>query len=179
MNMKRTLAMVVVLLFTGLPLALAGEPVAPLLPLSKDGEKMMRASGKTLRDIQNSAPSRKAVSLPVYPGAYYAGNATSGGKLVSVELLAKEGPAKVVEWYEKHLGPGWARLADKYLVKQLKQVAVFAETTNPSPKPIEIMNLRTVQVMRVEKPEDTGFASMFFDVSGVRTRIVLGVTPMF
>ena len=89
------------------PLSAMAEPIAPPVPYTKDFVKKSGKSEKELTDaVIKRMPSKEEVGVPAYPGAYYyQSNESEGGKLMSVVLIAKDGPEKVRAWYkEKYSG---------------------------------------------------------------------------
>ncbi len=169
---KRIVFSLLALVFIFVSTAFATEPVAPFLPFAD-----IKIPPEMKAKIK--APSKQQVGVPVYPGARLGAVVESDGKLSSIDLFTKDSPSKVVAWYKKHLSKDWSKLSEKFHIKQLKHEGYFAKTKNPDPDPMDLMKTKSIQIMRVETPEDAGFTAMFFNVKGMKTRIYIQILSPF
>lgn len=174
--MKAMIGLVAVMfLFVG---GLSAEPYAPLLPLNEQAKQVMKASGKTDAQRNKEAPSKDEIDIPAYPDAYLSTGGESNGVLSNVELVSSDSPKKVIAWYKNKLvGKGW-QFIPELATKQLNEVGVFVESSNPKLDAFDALKFRQIRIRKVEKPEDVGLASMFGDVSGVKSVISIQVKPV-
>ena len=101
----------------------------------------------------------------------------TGDVLNSVTLMSKDSSEKVVEWYRKKLGTAWQSAPDQ-VTAELKEVGVFLKTDKKNVSAMDALKLKQVRISKVENPQDTGFAGMMFDVTGIKTMINITVKPM-
>ncbi len=169
-------AIAAALLFVSLHNASA-EPIAKLAPLNGSGKQALVAEGKTEEDIRNEIPSSEMIGLPAFPNSYFAGAGGEGDSIDMLMLMSKANPAEVVAWYQKKLGGGWQNIPD-LATKELGEVAVFVKTDKKNISVMDSLKYQQIRISKVDKPEDTGFAAMMFDVSGIRSMINMTVKPM-
>lgn len=175
--MNRSVTIVLNVLLFVLAATASAEPFAPLAPVNAMGKQAFAAEGKTVEDAAKDVPSKEMVGLPAHPGCYFGGAALANDDLSSVTLLCKDDPGKVVAWYGKNLGSGWGSFPDQ-VSEQMKEVGVFLETDKTTVGLMDALKLRQVRISKVEKPEDTGFAAMMFDVTGIKSMVAITVTPI-
>ena len=174
--MKRLVFLLLILTFVWAVSAVA-DPIAPLAPLNALGKQALAAEGKTEADMLNDVPPKEIVGIPAYPGSYFGGSMGTGDVLYTVSLMSKDSPEKVVEWYRKKLGTAWQSAPDQ-ATAALKEVGVFLETDKKNVNAMDAMKLKQVRISKVENQQDTGFAGMMFDVTGIKTMINITVKPM-
>ena len=174
--MKRSFLLLIVALIVAWAVSAIAGPIAPLAPVNELGKQMFAAEGKTVAEAQKDVPPEEMVGIPAYPGSYFTMGEGDGDELISVKLISKDSPEKVVAWYQKNLGKGWHYVPD-HTIKQLGEVGVFVQADNRSISVNEAMKHKQLRVSKVEKPEETGFG-MVFDVSGIKSMIVMTIKPM-
>jgi hypothetical protein len=155
----------------------AAEPIAALAPLNSFAKQSLAAEGKTEADMLNDVPPKELVGIPGYPGSYFGGSMGTDEVLTSVTIMSKDSPEKVVKWYADNLGSSWRSFPDQ-VTSALKEVSVFIKTDKKTIDAMDAMKLKQVRISKVESPTDTGFASMMFDVTGIKTMINITVTPL-
>jgi hypothetical protein len=153
------------------------EPIAKLAPLNSLGKQSFASQGKSEADATKDIPSREAVGLPAYPESYFAMAGGEGDTISTVSLMSKADPADVVSWYEKNLGSEWQNIPE-LATKQLGEVAVFVRSSKQGISAMDSLKYQQIRISKVEKPEDTGFAAMLFDVTDIKTMINMTVKPM-
>jgi hypothetical protein len=173
---KRAVVLTVVALLGWAAFASA-EPAAPLLPYNDAGKQMLDAQGKTPSDALKDVPTKAEVGLPVYPGSYMGSGGKSNGVLSSVQLVSKDTPEKVIAWYKKELGKAW-KYVPELATKQIGEIGVFVKTDKEKVDSIDSMRMQQIRIAKVEKPEDTGFLAMAFDVTGIKTMINMQIKPL-
>lgn len=174
--MKAKLSACLAVLLITAPALLIAEPAAPLLPYNEMGKQMLNAQGKTIKDAAREVPSKADVGLPVYPGSYMGSYAKSGGALSSVQLATRDGPDEVIAWYRKNLSGEW-KYQPKLALQQMGEVGVFVKTDQPSMDTMAAMRLQQIRIVRIDKPDDTGFLAMTFDVTSIRAVINMQIKP--
>jgi len=172
---KRVFILTVITLMSWAVFA-AAEPVAPFLPYNDMGKQMLDAQGKTVADALKDIPTKAEVGLPVYPGSYMGTSAESNGELSSVQLVSKDDPEKVIVWYKKNLGKKW-KYVPEFATKQIGEIGVFVKTDSEKVDRIDSMRMQQIRIAKIEKPEDTGFLTMAFDVTGVKSMINMQIKP--
>jgi len=173
--MKRTIFLLMtVLLIVWTASAVAG-PIAPLAPVSEFGKLIFAEEGMTVAEAQKDVPSEEMVGIPAYPGSNFVMGEEAGGELISVKLISKDSPEKVVAWYQKNLGKGW-QYVPGHTIKELGEAGVFVQADNSNISVIEAMKHRQLRVSKVEKPEETGFG-LAFVVTGIKSMIVMTLIP--
>jgi hypothetical protein len=174
--MKRSifLPMAVLIVFGTAQAAVAG-PIAPLAPVNELGKIVFAEEGMTVAEAQKDVPSEEMVGIPAYPGSNFVLGEEAGGELISVKLISKDSPEKVVAWYQKNMGKGWHHVPD-HTIKELGEVGVFVQADNRNISVNEAMKHKQLRVSKVENPEEWGFA-MVFDVSGTKSMIVMTLIP--
>ncbi|MFQ5471235.1 MAG: hypothetical protein ACE5EH_13220 [Gammaproteobacteria bacterium] len=176
--MKKLISMVIVLVGIYAVGPVIAEPYAPLMPLSDEGKQIMKASGKTDAQREKEAPTKDQIDISPYPGANLSMAVNSNGALISVQLVSKDAPDRVIEWYkEKLVGKGW-QFVPSLATKQIGEVVVFVETNNSAVNAFESMKYRQIRISEVNKPDDVGFAGMFGDLSGIKTAISIQIKPI-
>lgn len=175
--MKRFPFLLMVILMVVWAVSAAAEPIAPLAPLNDYGKNAFAAKGKTEADVKKEIPSREAVGLPAPPGSYFGMSGKSNGELISVQLISKDTPEKVIAWYRKQLGKDWQYVPD-LASEQLGQVGVFVNTDKPNVDAFDSLKYKQLVVNKVEKPGDTGFIEMVFEVKGIKSMIVMTLKPL-
>lgn len=153
------------------------EPVAPLLPYNDAGRQMLAAQGKTVADALKDVPTGDEVGLPVYPGSYMGTAGKSDGAVSSVQLVSKDDAEKVIAWYKKELGKAW-KYVPELATEQMGEIGVFVKTDKEKVDSIDSLSMQQIRIAKVEKPEDTGFLAMAFDVTGVKTMINMQIKPL-
>ncbi len=153
------------------------EPIAKLAPLNSLGKQAFAAEGKTEEDARNDIPTREMVGLPAYPDAYFSGAIGDESAVISVSLMSKDSAAKVISWYKKNLNSEWQN-APELATKQLREIAVFIRSDKKNISFMDSLKYQQIRISKVEKPEDTGFASMAFDVTGIKSMINMTIKPM-
>lgn len=160
------------LLLVSISLSLCGnvfaEPVAPLLEMTEQGLKLVKAQGKTLNDVEAEIPSRENISLPIYPEAYFASHVegaegSSTTMLPAVNLVATDPPEKVKEWYRKNLD-GWT-FNPTY------------ELFHPEGATVDMASLMEIPTIAVMAEDDPGFDLMFYKAQAVKSRIIIRYDP--
>jgi len=169
-----TLTVIEVMIWT---VSAFAEPVAPLLPYNEMGKQMLAAQGKTRKDAVKDVPTKAEVGLPVYPGSYVGTAGKSNGVLSSVQLVAKDSPEKVIQWYKEKLGKEWKYMPE-FATKQIGEVGVFVKTDKEKVSAMDALKLLQIRIVRVEKPDDTGFLAMAFDVTGIKSTINMQIKPI-
>lgn len=161
----------------GLAVSAFAEPAANLLPYNSFGKQALAAEGKSEADALKDTPSKQAVGLPVYPGSYFGTSGASNGVLSSAQFVSKDGPEKIIAWYKKQLGSTWQYVPD-LATKQLGEIGVFVKSNKPNISGMDSLSSKQIRISKVEKPEDTGFVAMVFDVSGVKAIINMQIKPI-
>jgi hypothetical protein len=147
----------------------SAEPVAPLLKMTGEGLKMIKSQGKTLEDVAEAIPTKASVSLPVYPGAYFASSVEnvhqegSARKLSAVSIVSTAPPEKIKAWYRENL-IGWT-YDDMF--------DLFHEGRGK----VDMGNLMGMQTITVTAEDDPGFDLMFYKAQGIKSRIVIRYEP--
>jgi len=152
------------------------EPIAKLAPLNSFGKQAFAAEGKTEEDARNDIPSREMIGLPAFPDSYFAGAGGDGDSIDTLMLMSKADPNEVIAWYQKKLGGGWQNMPE-LATKQLGEIAVFVKTDKKNISAMDSLKYQQIRISKVEKPEDTGFAAMMFDVSDIRCMINMTIKP--
>ncbi len=168
------IVMGILLSWAGLSVA---EPVAKLPPLTSVAKQGLAAKGKTEADMLKDLPSKKMVGIPIYPDSYFASQGGGNNDLSMVMLMSKNSPKEIISWYQKNLGAKWQNFP-KLANKDLGQLAVFVNTEKKNIDVMESFKHKQVIISKVEKPEDTGFAAMLFDVTGIKSMISITVKPL-
>ena len=153
------------------------EPIAPLATLNDIGKLMLASEGKTEADAKKDIPSRELVGIPAYPGSRFGaigGDGTVDGN--SVQLISKDSPEKVIDWYRKQLGKDWQYVPD-LAEEQMKEVGVFAKTRKKNIDALNSFRYKLLRVSKVEKPGDIGHIDMLYDVKGIKSLIVITFKP--
>ena len=153
------------------------EPAAPLLPYNAQGKEMLAAQGKTVSDALKDVPTKAEVGLPIYPDSYMGTSAKSNGELSSVQLASKDDPEKVIAWYKKELGKEW-KYVPELATEQIGEIGVFVKTDKEEVDSFDSMSMQQVRISKIEKPEDTGFLAMAFDVKGVKAMVNMQIKPL-
>ncbi|MDH5736405.1 MAG: hypothetical protein OEY87_09810 [Gammaproteobacteria bacterium] len=153
------------------------EPIAQLAPLNAYGKQSFAAEGKTEAEARQDIPSREMVGLPAYPGSYFAGAAGDEDAISSVTLMAKSSAEDVAAWYGKTLGREWQNVPE-LATKQLGEIAVFVKSDKKKISAMDSFKLQQIRISKVEKPGDTGFAAMIFDVTGIKCMINMTIKPL-
>ncbi|MDF1581410.1 MAG: hypothetical protein P1P74_11635 [Desulfuromonadales bacterium] len=153
------------------------EPVAPLATPNAYGKQSFAVEGKTIADVEKELPSKEMVDIPAYPGSLFAMGSEANGELSSVQLISTASPAEVIAWYKKTLGKDW-QYSPNLAIKEAGQVGVFVNTHKKNISAMDALKHRQLSVSKVEKPGDTGFIEMMFDVTGIRSMIVMTLKPM-
>lgn len=151
--------------------------VAQLLPLNDYGKQSLASQGKTRADMEKDMPPAEMIPLPVYPGSFYGMVGRQGKEISTISFLSKDSADKVVAWYQEQLGKDW-QAAPQLAVKQMKQVGVFVNSDQKDLSPFAALKYRQLCVSQVDTADDTGFIAMMFDVSGIRSMIVMTLKPM-
>lgn len=175
--MKRPVCMFAVLLIVAWTVSAFAEPYASLAPRNAFGKQAMASKGQTMADIQKKLPTKEMVKIPAYPGSYFGSEAMMNGVLSNIQLIAKDSPEKVIAWYKKNLGSNWQYVPD-LITKQMGEVGVFVETDNPNIDAFDSLKYRQIRIIRVTKPEDTGFLGMFLEMKGIKSMITLQIKPV-
>lgn len=162
------------LIFAGSSFA---EPIAQLAPLNAFGKQSFAAEGKTEEEARKDIPSKEMVGLPAYPDSYFAGAMGDEDSLSSVSLMSKANVEDVIAWYQKNLGGEWQNVPE-LATKQIGEVAVFVKSDKKKISVMDSFKLQQIRISKVEKPEDTGFAAMMFDVTGIKSMINMTVKPL-
>lgn len=152
------------------------EPVAPFLPYNAQGKQMLDAQGKTESDAMKDIPTKAEVGFPIYPGSYMGTSAKSNGELSSIQLVSKDNPEKVIAWYKKELGLEW-KYVPELATEQIGEIGVFVKTDKEEVDSFDSMSMQQIRIAKIEKPEDTGFLAMAFDVKGVKATINMQIKP--
>ena len=173
--MKKIIFLTVIMLMSWTILAFA-EPVAPLLPHNDMGKQMLAAQGKTRADAMKEVPTKAEVGLPVYPDSYVGTAGKSNGVLSSIQLVSKDSPEKVIQWYKEKLGKEWKYMPE-FTTKQIGEVGVFVKTDKEKVSDMDALKLLQIRIVKVEKPDDTGFLAMAFDVTGIKSTINMQIKP--
>ncbi|WP_020675004.1 hypothetical protein [Geopsychrobacter electrodiphilus] len=174
--MKRVFLVLIVLLF-GLCTVSIADSICQFLPITDLGKQSMTAQGKTTADMQSNLPSAEEIAIPVYPDAFCGATGESNGELSTLTIVSKDSPEKVVAWYQEKLANGW-QYTPELAVKEAGQVGLFVNTDKKNISPMDSLKYRQLIVSKVEKPGDTGFVEMMFDVKGVKSMIVMSLKPM-
>jgi len=153
------------------------EPIAQLAPLNAFGKQSFAAEGKTEAEARQDIPSKEMVGLPAYPDSYFAGAVGDEKTISSVTLISKASAEKVVAWYSKTLGGEWQNVPE-LATKQIGEIAVFIKSDKKKISVMDSFKLQQIRISKVEKPEDTGFAAMVFDVSGIKSMINMAIKPL-
>ena len=175
--MKRSIILLIAILMLVWAVSAVAEPIAPLAPLNDYGRQSFAAKGKTEADVKKEIPSREMVSIPAYPGTFFAMSGKSNGELSVVQLISKDTPEKVIAWYKKQLGEDW-QYVPSLAIEEMGQVGVFVNTDDPNVDAFDSLKYKQLAVSKIEKPGDTGFIEMVFDVTGMKSMIVMTVKPM-
>jgi len=174
--MKKPVFMLTALLVITWTVSAFAEPYAPLAPRNAFGKQAMASKGQTVADVQKQLPTKEMVGIPAYPGSYFGSEGRSDGELSTVQLIAKDSPDKVIAWYKKNLGKDW-QYVPGLITKELGEVGVFVETDNPNIDAFGSLKHRQIKIVKVTKPEDTGFLGMFLEMKGIKSMITLQVKP--
>ncbi|NNE63908.1 MAG: hypothetical protein HKN34_07495 [Gammaproteobacteria bacterium] len=169
-----TLTVFLVLIWSSSSIA---DPIAPLAPLNSMGKQMFAAEGKTVADALKDVPSKEMVGLPAYPDAYFSGAMGQEDSISYVFLISKASAADVVAWYGKNLGKEWQNIP-ALATNELREIAVFIKSDKKEISAMDSLKYQQIRISTVEKPEDTGFAAMTFDVSGIKSMINMTIKPM-
>ena len=153
------------------------EPIAKLAPLNDFGKQAVALQGKTEEDMRKDIPSREMIGLPAFPDSYFAGAGGDGESIDTLMLISTADPEKVVAWYGEKLDGSWQNRPE-LATKVLGEIAVFVKTENKTISAMDSLKYQQIRISKVDKPEDTGFAAMMFDVSGIRSMINMTVKPM-
>ncbi len=175
--MKRSALLLTGILMLVWAASAIAEPIAPLATLTDFGKQFFAAEGKTEADAKKDIPSRELVGVPAYPGSHFGvlgGDGTVDGS--SVQLISKDSPEKVIDWYRKQLGKDWQYVPD-LAAKQMNEVGVFAKTRKKNIDALNAFRYKLLRVSKVEKPGDIGHIDMLFDVKGIKSLIVITFKP--
>lgn len=156
--------------------AATAEPIAPLAPLNDFGKQAFAAEGKTEAEMEKDIPPKDLVGLPPYPGSYFGSSMGDGDELNSVILISSDSTEQVVAWYQRELGSEWQYLPE-LATQQMNEVGVFVNTSDQAISAMDALRHRQIRISKVEKPEDTGFVAMMFDVKGIKSMIVMTIRP--
>ena len=175
--MKGKIFTLTAVLVLGFVFSASAEPAAKLLPYNSFGKQSLASQGKTEADALKDLPSKEEVGFPVYPGSYYGIAGESDNVLISIQFVSKDEPEKIIAWYKKQLGSEWKYLPE-LATKQLGEIGVFIKTSKASVSAMDAIRSQQIRIAKVEKPEDTGFVAMAFDVSGVKAMINMQIKPL-
>ena len=106
--MYKKFSVVLALLLMGFSFVTFAEPVGLPLPFNELGKQAN--SGKSEADLISKIPSKESVGLPVYPGSNFGSAMTGNGALMSVQMLSKDDPDKVIAWGDVWQGASLAAL---------------------------------------------------------------------
>ncbi len=174
--MKKPVFMLTALLVITWTVSAFAEPYAPLAPRNAFGKQAMASKGQTMADAQKEIPTKEMVEIPAYPGSYLGSVGKSNGVLSTVQLIAKDSPEKVIAWYKKNLGKDWQYVPD-LITEQMGEVGVFVQTDNPNIDAFDSLKYRQIRIVKVKKPEDTGFLGMFLEMKGIKSMMTLQIKP--
>lgn len=153
------------------------EPIAPLATLSASGKQIFEAEGTTEADMKKDVPPKELVGIPAYPGSLFVMAEGDENELTMVQLISKDNPEKVIAWYKKQLGKDW-QYVPGLATKRLNDVEIFVKTDKKNISAIDALNYKQLEVAKVEKPGDTGGIEMVFDVSGIKSWIIMILKPI-
>lgn len=94
--------------------------------------------------------------------------------LSSIQFVSRDKPDTIFTGYKKQRGKGWKYLPE-IATKQLGEIGVFVITEKAT---MDAMRSQQIRIAKVEKPEDTGFITMTFDVTGVKAMINIQIKPI-
>ena len=174
--MKRWIFFLMGILITIWTASAIAEPIAPLATLSASGKLIFAAEGKTEADMKKNIPPKELVSIPAYPGSLFVLAEGDENELTMVQLISKDNPEKVIAWYKKQLGKEW-QYVPGLATKRLNDVEIFVKTGKKNISVIDSLNYKQLEVAKVEKPGDTGSIEMVFDVSGIKSWIIMTLKP--
>ena len=174
--MKRSILLLTAAVIVVWTASAIAEPYAPLAPRNAFGKQAMASKGQTMADVQKELPTKEMVGIPAYPGSLFGSEGKSNGVLSTVQLIAKDSPEKVIAWYKKNLGKDW-QFTPGLATKEMGEVGVFVNTDNPKIDAFDSLKFRQIRIVRVTKPEDTGFLGMFLEMKGIRSLITLQIKP--
>ena len=144
------------------PFSVFAEPVGDMLPLTDMGEAMLVMSGASIEDEAAKIPSKEAVGLPVYPGAYYTATFGGEGMLPSVIMASSDPMEKVKSWYENQEGLTWSDMFGLFYVGDEYEMMVT-----------ESVFLQDIS----EDPSVSTGGLGGFDMSGMKTQITISYEP--
>lgn len=153
------------------------EPVGKLAPLTSLSKQSLVAEGKTEADMLEDIPSKEMVGMPAYPDAYFAGAMGDVDTLSALTLMSKDSAKEIISWYKKKLGDEWQDVPE-LAMEDLGEVAVFIKSDKKKISVIDSFKYQQIRISKVEKPEDTGFAAMVFDVTGIKCMINMTIKPL-
>ena len=175
--MKRSFFLLIVALIVVWAVSAIAEPIAPLAPLNDYGKQAIGSQGKTEADFKKETPSRELVGIPAYPGSHFGMSGKSNGELSSVQLISKDSPEMVIAWYQENLGKDWQYVPDLAMA-EAGEVGVFVNTSNKNVSAMDAFSNKQIRISKVEKPDDTGFIAMMFDVKGIKSMIAMTIKPL-
>lgn len=175
--MNRRIYLLTALLVVTWTISAAAGPVAKLLPLNAFGKQSMAAQGRSEADLVNDVPPSEMVKVPAYPGSYFGSSMGKGDELTGLTLASKDSPKKVIDWYRKKLGSGW-QYHPEMATAEMGEVGVFIKTDKKKVSDMDALKCMQVRISKVEKPADTGFTGMMFDVTGIKSMINMTLKPM-
>jgi len=140
------------------------------------GKQAFAAEGKKEADILKDIPPKEIVEIPACPGSYFGMSTGTNEELSGVTLISRDDPGKVIAGYRKQLGNHW-RYLPNLATAQLGEVGVFVKTDKKNVNALDSLKYKQLRISKVEKPEDTGFIAMMFDVRGIKSMIVMTLKP--
>ena len=169
--------MLIVALIVVWAVSAIAEPIAPLATLTDVGKQVFAAEGKTEADMKKDIPPKELVDIPAYPDSRFVMAEGDENELTMVQLISKDSPEKVVAWYKKQLGKEW-QYVPGLATKRLNDVEIFVKTDKKNISEIDSLSYKQLEVAKVEKPGDTGVIGMVFDVSGIKSWIIMTLKPI-
>jgi len=175
--MKRSVFLTIAVLTVFYATQAIAEPVAPLATLTDVGKQIMEAEGTTEADMKKDVPPKELVGIPAYPGSLFVMAEGDENELSMVQFISKDSPEKVIAWYKKQLSKEWQYMPG-LATKRLNDVEIFVKTNKKNISAIDSLNYQQLEIAKVEKPGDIGAIEMVFDVSGIKSWIIMTLKPM-
>jgi len=175
--MKRSVFLTIAVLTVFYATQAVAGPIAPLATLTDVGKQIFAAEGKTEADMKKDIPPKELVGIPAYPDSRFVMAEGDENELTMVQLISKDSPEKVIAWYKKQLGKEW-QYVPGLATKRLNDVEIFVKTDKKNISAIDSLSYKQLEVAKVEKPGDTGVIGMVFDVSGIKSWIIMTLKPV-
>ncbi len=164
-----SLASFALLCLLGAQAANAAQPIAPRVPVTKEGKLINY-------DWKGTCPSESKVGVPAYPGSLCTKAAMFNNSSGFVELMTSANVAEVVSWYSGHLS-GWGHTKvesgeDIFVPPgvDLKRVYPGYSDTNITIKNMTAGDVKLKKMIYAFKGTPKALINIYYDINSKKNR---------